>query len=416
MPLEDDDPVISSYNVYISPHQSTSTSKPPPKFYILQYPSHRPHTKPYTSSRSQKPTSLRIKPTTGIFEVDIPLLTSEHYNRDKGSEYGKAVHDAKAANPHISHGMSGGFAQNQSSNQPVVLSDVPQHNGVVPELRTQVLGGKVSTPSDRDPVYMLATMNSNSKEIHLTHLDAVVQMRPQLHHIDAADDQKRRADIAEKAGKTKSSAEVGTVKLETRAIEMKLKDASKEDPKDRNLNVNARLLREIQNDVWVKHDWVERHDDDYLPPLVVTGGEGVDGTEQARKLKLKSALDNDEWLNRMSSPGIELRTRLKGRDRERARRKRQERLRAAKAEAGANAGEKSVGPFAEVSASESDSEDDVDDDPNTVEEGAADEEVEEVQEPPSPKIQIKQESATAVEDSAPAPASPVKRRGRPKKV
>ena len=425
MPIEDDDPVIASYDIYISalpsrseskitksevteqqePETTSTVSSKSQKLYLLQYPSHRPANKPYTSKRAQKPTSLRVKQHTGIFEVDVPLLVYDNYNETLGKELGAYIHESQTLHPTTGHGLSGGFAQNAAP----LPSSATNPNNAEP-LRTQTLGGKVSGNTDKDPIYMLGTLDRDSKELHLRHLDAVVQMRPQLHHIDAQDEAKRRAEVSGKSTATGVKTEVvsadGKAKLETRAIEMKMKDSTKDDPKDRNLNWNAKLLRAIQNDPWVRYDWVESGDDEFKHDLrsFETSGSAEGGRELQHK-QLKSAMDNDEWLNRMSSPGIELRTRLKGRDRERARRKRQERLRAAKA-AGVDAASRQEGD-ADVDGSDTmGSEEDV--------EGVEDEQTADMR-PFSPEIQVKQESAVTAPVTAIADVSAPKRRGRPPK-
>ncbi|KAK5092668.1 hypothetical protein LTR70_006738 [Exophiala xenobiotica] len=427
MPLEEDDPVMASYNVYISPHSPSTTSETPTKsaqnLYVLQYPSHRPSSKPYSSSRAQKPTSLRIKSNTGVLEVDVPILTSDNYNGQLGSQFGRAMNESAKAHPTTgsSYGLAGGFAQNHPGNQQVNLDDVPEHGMEDDSLKVQTLGGKLDgARTDRDPIYMLATLNQSNKSISLRHLDGVVQMRPQLHHIDAEEERKRRAETATKReAKSEQSGNVngGPVKLETKAIEMKLKDSTREDPKDRNLNLNARLLREIQNDPWRKYEWIEKGEEAHSAMRGVGSVNGA-GEEKAR---LKSALDNEEWLNRMSSPGIELRTRLKGRDRERARRKRQERLRNARAaEANSAAGglpasgEIEVGSETESSEEEEGEEADIG--PALVGgSGTVDANVEsEATRPKSPEPQIKQEGDGGNVTAAGAVAAP-RKRGRPPK-
>lgn len=458
MPLEEDDPVIASYDVFISPPPVSSTSSEAGKssgLYMLQYPSHRPSNKPYNTSRSQKPSFVRLRPNTGIIELDVPIMTSDNYNVPLGSQFGKAMHESYLAHPNSTHGLSGGFSHNQNSNMnPTNLTDVPQHGIIDTNLQVQTLGGKISTTTDKDPIYMLATLKRNTRELHLQHLDAVVQLRPQLHHIDAAEEIKKRVESIATRAKTAAATAAdpaAPVKLETKAIELKLKDNSKDDPKDRHQNENAKLLREIQNDPWVRYEWIEtRGDDRGMIPGNVTDMNG-DTQPPAR---LKASLDNDEWLNKMSSPGIELRTRLKGRDRERARRKRQERARAARGEIAAAAAlreqEMTAGTASESSASDDDIDDD-DEDMDDDEQLAADNDDAgfTIDEPSSttatvkkrlsgsgtvqdgassPEVQIKQEVSAPIPSSIPAssagaststavaasPATP-KRRGRPPK-
>lgn len=414
MPQEEDDPVVASYNVYIASaagsQQSEGSTHDHSKYYVLQYPSHRPSSKPYNSPRAQKPSAFRIKPNAGIFEIDIPIRTPDNYNTQLGSQFGRAMHESKLAHPTTGHGLSGGFAQHASTSAPApTIHDVPEHGLSDTALRIQTLGGKLAVPTDRDPVYMLATLNPGSKQIHLRHLDAVIQMRPQLHHIDASDEAKKRSELASKPKPAPETTADGPVKLETRAIEMKLKDSTKEDPKDRNLNANAKLLREIQNDPWQRYTWIEKGGVEFESAGISTSGDASD-------VKLATALDNDEWLNRMSSPGIELRTRLKGRDRERARRKRQERLRNARATERSGAAEEDE----DVSGTASSDSDEVDEDNNEADIGPVN--VSASGQPPvqirpeSPEVQIKQEGPGGGNVSAAAALTTApRRRGRPPK-
>jgi len=425
MPPDEDDSVIATYDVYISPRSPSATAETAPKpaqnLYVLQYPSHRPSSKPYSSSRAQKPSSLRIKSSTGVLEVDVPILTSDNYNEQLGTQFGRAMNESAKAHPTTgsSYGLAGGFAQNHPGNQQINLNDVPEHGMEDDSLRVQTLGGKLdNAKSDRDPIYMLATLNQSSKAISLRHLDGVVQMRPQLHHIDAEEERKRRAETATKREKTDQSGAVNgaPAKLETKAIEMKLKDSTKEDPKDRNLNLNARLLRDIQNDPWRKYEWIEKDEEAYS----AMNGVGSINEVGEEKPRLRSALDNEEWLNRMSSPGIELRTRLKGRDRERARRKRQERQRNARAaEANSAAGGLPASGEIEVGSETDSSEEDEDDEEADIGPalgGTVDANVEsEATRPKSPEPQIKQEGDGGSLDAADPVAVAPKKRGRPPK-
>lgn len=390
----EDDPVIASYNVYMTGPPSGQHDKAP-KYYVLQYPSHRPSTKLYDASRGQKPLSLRVKPNTNLFEIDVPIITSDNYNADLAKHLGRSM-NTSSSRTMPSYGLSGGFSTNHAP-QHVNLDDLPVY-GEEEALKTQVLGGKVAASTDKDPVYMLAAMKND--EIHLTHLDGVVQMRPQLHHLDAAEEAKRKADTA---GKTKQPLDGMPTKLETKAIEMKIKD-SKEDPKDRSLNANAQLLRDIQADKWVKHEWLDESD---------SNGTINTSTQDLSARRLTAAINNDEWLDKMSSPSNELRQRLKGRDRERARRKRQERQRSGKS-ARAN-----VLPAEEAVESDSDVESE---DNNAMEQGVVSSVDRPVQRrasthmPQSPEARIKQEAGTS--DMLPPSTSPTtaRKRGRPKKT
>lgn len=376
---------------------------------MLQYSSHRPYNKPYNSARSQKPTSLRLKPRTGVVEVDVPILTYENYNVKKGAQFGKAMSETRISHTNSGYGLSGGFVAGQGNTNNVHLHDVPLHDEEEDKLLdTQTLGAKAVSTSDRDPVYMLGSLRGN--EIHLTHLDAVLQLRPQLHHLDAEEEllQKR-----EQSKKVKGSSDAQATKLETKAIEMKIKD-SKEDAKDRNLNTNTKLLRDIQSEPWRNHTWAEGvNDDGFRTPIDRMNTlfpVGSDGKRDKSSIpQLKSLVDNDEWLDRMSSPGIELRARLKGRDRERARRKRQERLRLSKSDANATA-DTGTAPFVEGSGTESSSDGEPADVGDSTQTDTA-----QIKEEPDISTGAASKSSTnkTVAESTPTTA---KKRGRPKKT
>ena len=182
---DEDDPVIASYDVCMTDPVS-ATPQSAPRLYVLQYPSHRPRAKPYTAARGQTPTALRLKSEAGFIELDVPILTHEHYNEINGERFGKAIVNSHTVQAGGSYGLAGGFGN--GTNQPR-LRDIPAHDRKHEPptmLDIQTLGGKIPKHSPRDPIYLIGSLHQN--RISLSHLDAVVQMRPQLHHIDAEDE------------------------------------------------------------------------------------------------------------------------------------------------------------------------------------------------------------------------------------
>jgi DNA-directed RNA polymerase III subunit RPC5 len=66
--------------------------------------------KPQRSKSKQSPTELRIKPNTGILELDIPLdPESPNYDRVKGMRWGAAMADSPTIKAGGRHGLAGGF-------------------------------------------------------------------------------------------------------------------------------------------------------------------------------------------------------------------------------------------------------------------------------------------------------------------
>jgi len=351
--------VIASYNVFVTKSVAASTALPTAsenatkssRIVLLQYPAHRPRSKPYNSARSQKPTSLRLKPKTGFIEVDIPVLTEEHYNADTGAKYGNAMSESRTIQAGGTHGLAGGFSAGPATVS--TLRDVPGHeenDGAQKMLQTQVLGGKMVTPSARDPIYLLGAFRNN--ELHLSHLDAVVQMRPQLHHIDAEEEVGRKsfqAPATSQGARVKPGLESGPVKAESKAIEVKIRD-NKDDGKDRNLNENAKLLRDIQVDEWHEHVWIDQADsasrEMSLKHLHLESNKG--DADQ-----LRACIGNGDWLDRMSAPREDgkkgLLAKLRGRERERARRKKAEEEKRQRLKETASASANPAGPLMDMS-------------------------------------------------------------------
>ena len=321
---DEDDPVIASYDVYLTDAPGSNSKDSSSRIFVLQYPSHRRRSKPYNAALSQTPTSLRLKPDTGFLEVDVPILTNEYYNYNAAEKFGKAMLDSRTKQVGGSHGLAGGFSAGPAHSR---MRDVPMHENsshAVPLLASQTLGGKLVAPSPRDPIYLVGCFHRD--QLHLSHVDGVVQMRPQLHHIDAEDEltQKRLQSNTPNA-RQKSGLETPAPKVESKAIEIKIKD-SKEDTRDRSLNENARLLRDIQVDDWQHHEWVDEDDDDAEAAFgrLMHSRCGADNLP----IRLRSSIGNGDWLDRMSAPREDgkkgLLAKLRGRERERARRKKAE--------------------------------------------------------------------------------------------
>ena len=422
-----DDPVVASYDVFLAPPAASASQKPladgsltppsTPKVLVLQYPAYRPSSRPYSAARSQKPSELRLKPNTGLVEIDVPILTNEHYNQDSGARYGKALSESKILHGSSSHGLAGGF--HAGSSQSASLQDVPAHDDLDASsftLKTQTLGGKITELDDREPVYFLGSLQDST--IHLSHLDGVVQMRPQLHHLDAEEVNQKQFPVSGtgSAVKSKAGSEPGPSKLESRAIEIKLKD-TKDDGRDRTLNENARLLRDVQIDSWRSHTWMDQ--DHALSHAVrdrLLADKSSDGSDlHANHRQLRSSLSNGDWLDKMSAPREDgkkgLLAKLRGRERERARRKKAEEEKKQKSRATGTGPHPGTGPLMDQSSdSEASSGDATDVDMDKQADNNTDshldvhmEDVAKIKDEPEPVDQ-------------PSSSTPAKKRGRPKKV
>lgn len=159
----DPDPIIASYDIYLT---DSDISR-----YVLQY-LDRPTNQAYSDRHGQKPTSLRLKPQTGLVEVDVPISTRVNYDVGKGLRYGDAMKKSRSAREGGAYGMAGGFSSGGGGS---VKAKVEDGVGIVGDvemggtedrdsaslLRMQTLGGRVKTPEGGDPVYMLAAFRGS---------------------------------------------------------------------------------------------------------------------------------------------------------------------------------------------------------------------------------------------------------------
>ena len=104
---------------------------------------------------------------------------------------------------------------------------------------------------------LLTLSNRCADELHLAPLSAVVQLRPQLHHLDAFDEvtiknkglSRGRRDLDGEAGPRPAEPEA-------RAIDMKVKSA---ESGNTNLAGNNELLKRIQDERWERYSWIDEN-------------------------------------------------------------------------------------------------------------------------------------------------------------
>ncbi|CAK42531.1 uncharacterized protein An15g05780 [Aspergillus niger] len=250
-----DDPVIASYDICLTDSEISR--------YVLQY-LDRPAGSSYDDRHGQKPTSFRLKPKTGLVEVDVPINTRVNYDVSKGLRYGDALKktaDAKSETASL--------------------------------MRVQTLGGRIKSPEDGDPVYMLAAFRGD--KLHLSPVSAVVQLHPQLHHLDALDEMPTKG----KGKARKEGEEDRPGESEARAIDVKIKAA--EDGEAAQVAGNLDLLKKMQDEKWKDYEWVDAETEEswqlYENYMM---HQDVDSLPQ-----LQSAIDSESYLDTMSAPRID---------------------------------------------------------------------------------------------------------------
>ncbi|KAK2845274.1 hypothetical protein FQN49_005879 [Arthroderma sp. PD_2] len=300
---EDDDPITASYDIFITDAQIRRL--------LLQYPD-RPADQPYNDSMRQKPLEFRLKPKTGLVEMDIPIDTQVNYDETKGLRYGNALAKSRITQESGTHGLAGGFNSNgggigkvkaeggaggaDDMNVYMDMDDEDKKAGV--KMTAQVLGGRIKKPVDGDPVYMLGAFRDN--ELHLAPLESVVQLRPQLHHIDAFDEVAVKSKAMAKAKKDMDEDSTSrSAAMEARAIDMKVKSAESEG--GRAVGNNELLLKLFQDEKWEKYKWIDENDqeswDKYDQYMF---NENLEEPDQ-----LQSAITADDYLDSMSAPRVD---------------------------------------------------------------------------------------------------------------
>lgn len=165
---DQDDPIVAEYDVFIKPHLTDGC-----ELMVLQFPN-RAENQPYTANNDCAPTEIRIKPNSGMVELDVPLDTSRNYDRDKGVKWGtvmKASEQVKGlgygmaagfgigAGPRVGRGRGRGQDQQQDAEQqgPIQDADFERARIAGNVLKTQTLGGQIDKIESWSPQYMLGT-------------------------------------------------------------------------------------------------------------------------------------------------------------------------------------------------------------------------------------------------------------------
>ncbi|KAL4885154.1 hypothetical protein BJY04DRAFT_214494 [Aspergillus karnatakaensis] len=307
--LSESDPIIASYDIYLT---NSDISR-----FVLQY-LDRPTGHSYSDSTGQKPTSLRLKPKTGLVEVDVPINTRVNYDLGKGVRYGDAL--GKSLRKGTGNGaegrgfgMAGGFSSGPAAGGQqgggakgkglggVKGEDVEMGMGMgdsggeTPLLKVQTLGGRVKSPEDGDPVYMLAAFRGAriADKLHLSPVTAVVQLHPQLHHLDAMDEMPKA-----RGGKGRKEGEEDRPEPEARTIDVKVKGAE-----DREVMVpgNLDLLKRMQDEQWKTYDWIDAENEESWQIY-----DNYMMTQDVEELpQLESAINSEDYLDKMSAPRID---------------------------------------------------------------------------------------------------------------
>ncbi|KAF2121506.1 DNA-directed RNA polymerase III subunit Rpc5 [Lophiotrema nucula] len=298
--IEDDDPVVKEYDVYITPDLENQL------LLLMQY-ANRLAEQPFSAENGAKPSQLRIKPKSGFVEVDVPVNVHQYYDRRKGVEWGEALRETKGFGQKA-YGMAGGYERvmPRTGNRPGASGEANVHPRAFLEddrvqdyvenfedanekghvLNTQTWGGKIPTHDPNKPSYMVGAFRNN--ELHLSRLGGVVQLQVQPHHVDATEQldvlrRKREKETQEGARPTEARAFVPTVKKSGGAT---------------SVEATQLYLSEAASEPWTKYQCYDENDrvsfEDYEKRLF--------HPDTANAKQLVSARTNLQVLDDMSTP------------------------------------------------------------------------------------------------------------------
>ncbi|KAF2226940.1 DNA-directed RNA polymerase III subunit Rpc5 [Elsinoe ampelina] len=279
----DKDPVVSEYDIFITPAVAE-------EIFMLQYPL-RNAGRPYNRRNGGAPTEMRMKKESGFIEVDIEMEPEINFNKARGIEWGKAMQQAKVSGL-TTFGASAGFGPgaikssgHRGSRYDEYSSEVNyfptmMNNGKV--FRKQTLGGQISSAEEGKPQYMLGTFRG--KELHLTKVDGMAQMRPQFHHVDA-EEHVKKASAARETDESRPA--------QARGFTQTYKSA-----KDDASSKSKSLMQVAQEEKWTRMNFFDEDDGEsyeaYNTKMFVKDTDSVE--------KLHSNMSNEEYLDAISAP------------------------------------------------------------------------------------------------------------------
>ncbi|KAI9814344.1 MAG: hypothetical protein M1826_002256 [Phylliscum demangeonii] len=258
-----DDPIVREYDVFLNDSLAE-------KLLLLQYPN-RDRQQSYADLNQTKPRELRVKPQSGLVEVDIPLNIYDNCDRQKALRFGDSLKKSTEARAGGSLGLAGGFGIGSGTGPARASENVargPRRDGedremdLGPEapsltsyiaantagrvLNKQTLGGQIRGPEEGCPIYMLGVFDRD--QLHLVPIDAMAQLRPQFHHVDATAEQERSSARAQREAMQPARQQ------ESRAVQMTVKSA---DGEEMDTAQTITTLKTAQEETWRSLDYVD---------------------------------------------------------------------------------------------------------------------------------------------------------------
>ncbi|KAL8787287.1 MAG: hypothetical protein Q9195_007846 [Heterodermia aff. obscurata] len=259
--------------------------------------------------QQNKPLEFRIKPLSGLIEVDVPLMPHAGvFDKLKGIMYGEAIRRSKIMKERGgSYGIAGGFglggsfarAHTGSGRDPVneevdpsvgeLLNDYDKamENGHV--LTKITLGGHINIWNETSPnLYVGHFQDAN---VFFTKVDALCVLRPQLVHLDALNDQKKST--------LRMQAGTDTEENEAFHVNMTIKKSEGESTESvGDISEVAKLLKSMREEPWQRLFWIDSETQESKEKFA----DAFTPAEDSKPSQLTCNMTNEQWLDVISCP------------------------------------------------------------------------------------------------------------------
>lgn len=138
---------------------------------LMQYPN-RKVGQEYRATNGNTPLEIRMKPKSGLVEVDVPVEICANYDKEKGVEYGEAMRKSRLIQEGGSYSLGGGLGIGPPRPMPKTDHQAPPPEGPSHDkllenfedannkghvMNKITLGGQIYPFKNGDPIYMAAT-------------------------------------------------------------------------------------------------------------------------------------------------------------------------------------------------------------------------------------------------------------------
>lgn len=296
----EDDPVTAEYDVFLTPAIEE-------QIYLLQFPN-RSRTQPYNERARAMPTDMRIKPKAGFMEMDIDMNTKHNFNKYMSLKWGDARRISKEVhNNSGTYGPAAGLigpkarslgrsaVRDKGDRELELENDLRDFNEAEKDnktLRKQTLGGQIirhdAEAEAGKPYYFVGAFRGN--QLHLSKVHGTVQMRPTFHHLDAEEERARLA-----VSRAQAEADGPAPEPVARGIQRQVKEKEQKETTAVKL---TNFLDQARQEPWLKMEYVDEDMqlsyDEFNTKLKVQDPDNLP--------HLKSQMDNDAFLDAISTP------------------------------------------------------------------------------------------------------------------